>query len=117
MSSVSTYDVVEMVIDEATEQFGGQWFIPKTKKKILKNDCALIDRLVSEFDCESTEATVDDETMKIKVSIVCPDIVLEYGRTHPFFTIIHHTESFGFSTVDDSLKVDFVFAGLWERKD
>ena len=114
---VSTYDIVEMVIDEATEQFGNRWVIPKTKKKNLKTDCDLIDRLVSEFDCESAEADIDDETLKLKVSVVCPDMVLEYGRTHPFFTLIQHAESFSFSAVEDSLKVDFVFAGLWESKD
>ena len=114
---VSTYDIVEMVIDEATEQFGNRWVIPKAKKKNLKTDCDLIDRLVSEFDCESAEADIDDETMKLKVSVVCPDMVLEYGRTHPFFTLIQHAESFSFSAVEDSLKVDFVFAGLWESKD
>ena len=117
MSFVSTYDIVEMVIDEATEQFGDRWVVSKTKTDNLKTDCALIDRLVSEFDCESAEAEVDDETMKIKVSIVCPDMVLEYGRTHPFFTLIQHTESFNFSAVEESLKVDFVFTGLWENKD
>ena len=113
---VSTYDIVEMVIDEATEQFGNRWVIPKAKKKNLKTDCDLIDRLVSEFDCESAEADIDDETLKLKVSVVCPDMVLEYGRIHPFFTLIQHAESFSFSAVEDSLKVDFVFAGLWESK-
>lgn len=114
---VSTYDIVEMVIDEATEQFGNRWVIPNAKKNNLKTDCELIDQLVSDFDCESAEADIDDETLKLKVSVVCPDMVLEYGRTHPFFTLIQHAESFRFSAIEDSLKVDFVFAGLWENKD
>lgn len=117
MSLVNTYDIVDMVVEEASEQFGSSWGISKDKRKNLKTDCTLIDRLVSEFDCESAEAEIDDETMKLKVSIVCPDMVLEYGRTHPFFTLIQHAESFSFSAVEDSIKVDFVFAGLWEKKD
>ena len=117
MSFIKVYDIVEMVIDEATEQFGNRWVVPKKNRVSLQADCTLIDRLVSEFNCESAEADIDDETLKIKVSIVCPDIVLEYGRTHPFFTLIQHTESFGFSAVEDSIRVDFVFAGLWENKD
>ena len=116
MSFVSTYDVVNMVIEEASEQFGNCWKASKDKKNKLKTDCILIDQLVSEFDCESAEAEVDDETMKIRVSIVCPDMVMEYGRTHPFFTLIQHTDAFSFSAVDDSIKVDFVFAGLWEKR-
>ena len=114
---ISTYDVVEMVVEEAIEQFNNRWVIPKQKLNNLKADCSLIDRLVAEFDGESVEADIDDETMKLKISIVCPDMVLEYGRTHPFFSLILHTESFGFSAVDDSLKIDFVFDGLWEHKD
>lgn len=117
MSFVSVYDIVEMVIDEATEQFGGHWFIPKDRQIVLQTDCTLMDRLVSEFSCESVETDIDDETLNLKISIVCPDMVLEYGRMHPFFTLIQHTESFGFSAVDDSIRVDFVFAGLWEKKD
>lgn len=112
---VSTYDIVEMVIDEATEQFKNSWVIPKNKKHSLKKDCELIDRLVKEFDCESAEVDIDDGTLKLKISIVCPDMILEYGRTHPFFSLIQHTESFSFSAFGDSIRVNFVFAGLWEK--
>ena len=116
MSSVSTYDVVEMVVDEATEQFGEYWTLPKEKRHNLKANCGLVDRLVREFDCESVEADIDDESLKLTISVVCPDIVLEYGRTHPFFTLIQRTESFRFTAVDDSLQIDFVFDNLWERR-
>lgn len=114
---VNTYDIVEMVIDEAAEQFKNHWVISKANRRNLKSDCALIDRFISEFDCESSEADIDSETMKLRISVVCPDMILEFGRTHPFFALIQHVESFGFSATGDSLKVDFVFAGLWEKKD
>lgn len=117
MPSIKTYDIVEMVVDEATEQFGNNWVVPKNKRIGLQSDCKLIDRISSEFDCESIEADIDDETMKIKISLISPDIVLEYGRTHPFFALIQHTESFSFSAIGDNIRVDFVFAGLWEKKD
>lgn len=116
MSSIRTFDVVEMLIDEATEQFRNHWVVSEKHRNSLKASCALIDRLVSEFDCESVEADINDDTLKLTVSIVCPDIVLEYGRTHPFFTLIQNAESFSFSAVEDSIRVDFVFAGLWEKK-
>lgn len=117
MAFIKTYDIVDMVIDEATEQFGNRFVVTASKRKNLKTDCELIDRLVSEFDCESAEAEIDDETMKLTVSLVCHDMILEYGRTNPFFSVIQHAESFKFSASADSLKVDFVFTGIWERKD
>ena len=117
MEAINTYSIAEMVIDEATEQFKNHWVVPEHKRNILHEACALIDRLVAEFDCESTEVDVDDTTLKLTVSIVCPDVELEHGRTHPFFTLIQHIESFSFSTIEDSLKINFVFAGLWEKRD
>ena len=117
MSLVSTYDVVDMVVEEASSQFGERWGVLASKRESLRTNCTLIDRLVSEFYCESVEAEVDDETMKLTISIVCPDMILEYGRTHPFFTLIQSTESFSFSTTKESLMINFVFAGLWEKKD
>lgn len=116
MSAVKTFDIVDMVVEEASAQFGDRWVMPKTKREQLKKDCGLIDKMVVDFDCESAEAEVDDETLKLRVSLICPDMVVEYGRTHPFFELIQHTESFGFSASDGNLKIDVVFAGLWEHK-
>lgn len=113
----NTHDIAEMVIDEAVEQFAGKWVVSDDKRNHFKNVCSVIDQIVSEFECESTEVFIDDETLDLRISIVCPDIVLEYGRTHPFFTLIQHTKSFAFSAAGDSLQIDFVFAGLWEHKD
>lgn len=115
MDYLNTYDVVEMVVDEATSQFGGSWVVSETKKNQLAESCNIIDSLVEEFDCESTEASVDDDTMQLKVSIICPDMVLEYGRQHPFFLLIKQASGFRFSSIGDSLKVEFIFSGLWEH--
>ena len=117
MKTISTYDIVEMVVDEATDQSNGLWIISESNKDKMRNSCNLIDQLISEFDCESAEADVNDETLKLKISIVCPDMIFEHGRTHLFFDLIQNVESFSFSAVEDSLKADFIFAGLWEHKD
>lgn len=113
----STYDAVEMVIDEAVAQFNGRFIVPKAKRTLLKKDCELIDRLVQEFDCESATAEINDETLALTISVNCYDMVLEYGRTHSFFDLIQRTASFNFSVEGDMLKVSFVFTGLWENKD
>ena len=117
MSAVKTFDIVDMAVEEANVQFGKHWLMPKAKREQLKKDCDLIDKIVTDFDCESAEAEIDDDTLKLKVSLVCPDMIVEYGRTHPFFTLIQHTESFGFSAMSgESMKISLVFAGLWERR-
>lgn len=113
MSFIRAYDVVSEVVAEACKQFGSRWSIQASAIERINADCTLVDQLVSEFCCESIEATVD-EGMNLHISIVCPDIVVDYGSTHPFFRLIEHTSSFHFSAIDDSLKIDFVFSGVWQ---
>ena len=115
--NIGTFDIAEMVVDEAVSQHGNCFKVTSQARQNLKTDCALIDRIVSEFDCESVEAEIDDKEMKLTIYIVCPDIVLEYGRTHPFFSLIQHVGSFAFSAVDDSIRISFTFTGLWGHKD
>lgn len=114
MSFISAYDVVNEVVEETSKQLGSRWNIHRPVLENIKADCTLVDQLVSEFCCESIEASVDED-MNLCVAIVCPDMVLEYGSTHPFFTLIQHTSSFCFSAIDDSLKIDFVFSGVWQH--
>lgn len=114
---VRTYGIVETVIDEAANRFGNRWVICQDRRNSLKTDCGFIDRLVSAFDCESAEADIDDDTLKLRIRVVCPGIVLAYDRTHPFFALIQRAESFRFSSAENSLRIDFVFADLLEKKD
>ena len=82
MKTISTYDIVEMVVDEATDQFNGLWIISESNKDKIRNNCNLIDQLISEFDCESAEADVNDETLKLKISIVCSSMLKDHVRTN-----------------------------------
>lgn len=116
MKQIKTSGIVEMVLDEAESQFK-TWFVPKSKREELSESLSIIDRLCDEFDCESAEAEVDDETMVLSVALVCPDIVMENGRSHLFFELIKHTDSFAFSAEEDMLRITLNFAGLWRNRD
>ena len=114
---IGTYDIVEMVVDDAVDQYGDRFKPTQMASQAMRENCIIIDRLVSEFECESAEAEIDRNAMKLTISVVCMDIVLEYGRTHPFFSLIQNVESFSFSEFEDSLRISFTFAGLWDNKD
>lgn len=60
---VKCFDVVSMVVDEATDQFSQLWKINKERYEILKQYCDVLDSLVEEFDGESFNVEVDDISM------------------------------------------------------
>lgn len=115
MSSIKCFDVVSMVVDEASSQFGKLWTVDKYKYKVLKQYCDVIDSLVAEFDCESIDVEVDDIKMTIKISLECPEVVV-YSSSHKLYELISRSVSFGFSHVnEDLLRTSIVFPSVWER--
>ena len=116
MSFVTCYDAVSMVLDDAEERFGQTWKLNQEALKRLKSDCKLLDAVVQDFNCDSIEAEVDEESMDLIVTLFCEDMTLEYGRSHPYFKLIQHTDSFGFRNGgEDRLLVFFRFGGIFAR--
>ena len=115
MSFVKCFDVVSMVVDEATKQFAPLWKIHEERNSILGQYCAVIDSLAEEFGGKSFDVAVDDISMEIAVIMECDDIVIE-SKTHKFYTLAQRTKSLGFSVSDDGgLNVKFVFPSVWVR--
>lgn len=117
MSLIRSYDIVTMVIDEAVKHYGNTWALDANMMENLQTSCNIIDRLIPEFDCESIEAGVNDTTMALHIELICPDMILEYGRSHPFFEAIKGVKSIQFSAAGDNLKINLEFTGLWKHKD
>ena len=115
MSFVKCFDVVSMVAEEASEQFGAAWHVNKEKERVLKKDCLAIDSLAEEFNGVSFEVDIDDVVMDITVSLVCGEVVIE-NTSHKLYDILHHTKKFSVRKVDDSsIQLDFVFPGIWDK--
>lgn len=116
MNIVSCYDAISMVLDDALTRFGTGWRLNQDALKRLKADCRDLDAVVQDFNCDSIEAEVDEETMELSVSLFCDEMTLEYGRTHPFFAAIRHAKSFGFrNSGEDGIVVTIIFGNLFVR--
>ena len=59
MAFVNCFDVVSMVVEEATSQFAPLWKLNKESNKILEQYCSVIDSLAEEFGGESFDVTSD----------------------------------------------------------
>lgn len=112
---IKCFEVVSMIVDEATRQFSPIWAPNEEKYNILKQYCSVIDDLAKEFNGESIEVEVDDINMTIDVSLECWDLKLE-SSDHIFHKLVKRSVSVGFSVSNDgNLNVTFVFPSIWER--
>lgn len=115
MDCVKCYEVASMVIQDAAKRFSPLWIIDEGDLDIFKQYCSAIDRLAAEFDGESFEVEVDEESMKIMISLEC-DEVLVTSKEHVFYSLLKRTEEFSFSVSENGhLLVKFVFPPLWHK--
>lgn len=113
--SIKCFDVVSMVIDEATAQFAPVWTANRENKKILEQYCEAIDELAKEFQGISYEVNVDTIKMTIGIKMECGDIILN-SKTNTYYKLAQRAISFGFSQSEDgNLVAEFVFPSIWEK--
>lgn len=114
MGFMKCFDVVSMVVEEATSRFSPLWKVNKEKIEILNQYCDILDILSKEFDGESYEVEVDEITMEINIALECEEIVIT-KKDHVFYDLIDRSVKYGFCVSDDgSLIIKFTFPSVWE---
>ena len=108
------YNYAEIVLDEASVRFAPLFRENRESKKVFRQYCSILDDLAHEFNGESFEFEVDEETMTISVTLVCPDKVLQYN-SHRFYELAARALSVRFSVSEGKLAVTFEFPSLWVR--
>lgn len=121
MSVIRTYDVVDMVIDEAGKKFGNDWTVTEEGRESIRNVSSMIDELVECVGAESITASVDEETMRLHIEVGCFDLDTSDIRpttNHVFFKIIQSVSLFRFSgsKSGENLTIDFQFNNIWAEK-
>lgn len=115
MSLFSSYDIAEVVIAEASDKFGKT--ISEDSKKRLKNECSLVDTLVSEYDCDAAEFSVNEETTDFEITLICPDMTIENDSCESFINAISDLSEVSFSASGDNLQANLIMRGLWRNTD
>lgn len=115
MGFVKCFDVVSMVVEEASKQFSPLWELNKDSYNILKQYCSVIDSLAEEFDGESFDVFIDDIKMTVGITLECSDITIE-SASHNFYKLAQRSNSVSFSTSEDgNLNVKFIFPSVWRK--
>lgn len=99
---VSTFITVSNALDEAG--LSG----PDDIRRI----CLKLDECCVDFGCERVEVVADNETATLDITLYFDDIIMEYGRSHPFFQAIKGSCLLEFFTKDELPVVRIVYEEL-----
>lgn len=111
---VTCFDVVSMVVEEATEKFASKYRLNHTDYEYLETYCKIIDNLADEFDADSFTACIDEHDMTVVVCIECEDLTI-LNADHAFYALAENSISINFSaTHDENMQVKFVFPSVWQ---
>lgn len=117
MGVVKTFDSTKMVLDEASERFARYGYKPNEQNiDILRDYCEAIDEILAEFNGESFEVEVDEESMNIYMTLECGEIVIETPE-HKLYKLMDRALGVSFAAAKDCdhVMVKFTFPSLWEK--
>ena len=111
---IKCFDVVNMVVEEATNRFAPIWKINEEHYNVLQSYCDIIDSIARFNDAESFDVEVSEVDMTIKIVIESPDLVSDENDS--FTELIRHTVGFGFSASEEGLlRTKLVFPSIWQH--
>lgn len=114
--TISCYDIVSMVTEEATERFAPIWSVDETLREVLEKLCGAIDLLSDEFGGVAYECEVIDATKEISVSLICPEIIV-LDNNHRIYNVMKYANRFSVYNTEDNecVNICFEFPGIWEE--
>ena len=115
MKFMNSFDVAEMVIEEATKQFSPLWSLNAENFDIFKQYCFAIDYFIEEIESNGIEISVDEIRMTVSVVVFCKNATLL--KNSKFFLLAERTLHVSVSLDENNdLKFEFVFPSLWDKK-
>lgn len=115
MSFTKCFDVAEMAIEKATNQFSPCWVLNKESFDIFIQYCEAIDSLVKKADAEALTVSVDEIKMRVAVTLSCNGLV--FKENNILMQLTKRSLNVQVAPDNDMLEVTFIFPSLWKRPD
>ena len=127
---ITCWDAVQMVLEEATEEFDPEWREDAEKKDILREYCVAIGYIAGRAGSTFYHVTVDPDTKRITISLDVTDLKIRgslgttqkdrYGyelRDLPLSMLIDRAILFRICIDEETghPMMVFAFPGIWER--
>ena len=112
----SSFDIAQMVIEDANERFSPLFSINEERLDIFKQYCSVFDMILKEFGGETLEFSVDEITMRVTAAIGIEELVVDSEDRCAITSLLSKALSFKVEKGEDSaLLLTLVFPSLWER--
>ena len=109
-----TANLTQKQVHKYKEKFSSDFTLNREKYNKLISLCGLADMIMAEFDGENMVIMVDPVLINGIISIQIPELILEDGRTHAFFTMIKQADFLRFTqNAKDKLCIQFGVNNLW----
>ena len=115
MIDIKTEDTLDEIIEVAKDRVSSLFRLNEEKLEILKSYCRAFNKVLLEFDADSYEISVNEDTLEIEMSMTCVGIVIESKR-HLFLELLDRSVYAELISEDGkSVTVKLVFPSLWEN--
>lgn len=112
--NIKCFDVVSIVVEEATKQYSPDFVLNDNKLRILKQYCDAIDYIKDEINATEYEAEIIDDNKTVSISIECSNLFVD-SVNHAFCHLLRRSIACTLSYVDDdTFKINFIFPSLWD---
>ena len=116
MEYTTCKDSVMELISDGSKVFGRDYKISEEMLSKIDEICDGVDELVSEIECESVHADIEEKTKTLRNVILSDKLELHGGRTNGFFKLITKLNSFSFSKQGrEFIKIELNISNVWER--
>lgn len=114
MSKVKCFEVVSMLVKEATKRFSLLWQENNQKLSFLRECCFAIDKLAEKFNGNSYDVEINETSMEISVCLECDSAIIT--QKYLLYNLTEHTTTFDVSPTDSNkCNVKFVFPSIWDK--
>ena len=110
---VRVFDMVSMVLSEATKRFSPEFTMNKEAVEALERSCGGVDKLIEECGAVSMDAEVDDTKRTVLISVECHSISVDVEE-YMYYMSAQNSMTVGVSASENSnIVLRFEFSGIW----
>ena len=114
MTFIKCFDVVSIVVDEATRQFSPLWKVNDKYLSVLTEYCSAIDTLADAYNGTAFTVEVDDVEMTIAITLDCSKLSIKPNNI--VSELCKRAIELHLSPSEQGdLEATFIFPSIWEK--
>ena len=112
------HDIIMTNIDHTIAEYALGKNFDKEKYKKLEEACDIMQEILDEFGAISVDVDPDAAENSVIIGFECDEIVVEDGRSHPFFKLVALFDAIRFMKSEDEpdmLRTELIMQPVWRE--